>query len=723
MGKNRKGEHMPIKSSRREFMARSSGALLGLTLPVATIARAQATTLGDDTVSDRWTLDSSDGIAWNVADDQRLPHYDRLEMAGFQTAVIVRYESTQNRVLGLTLDVVFPNLLTIPNKTNGYIFRRYNLGDYPILSVDGEPIGDEKLNRVIINGVLTLQTQTDAGLQITRTIFPAREKAAIITNYIVSNGSQKPLKLTINRSTGSRERVTLGGSKTLAASVPPLTIIPNGFTEDVDTKESGYGVHRLTDWVDQLGDRTLAPGASSQFTVAFTGHRRVDPEVKVDGVQEEAARRTFVKDIASRLILETPDPVLNRMFQLGKTRTAEAIFKTKSGLMHSPGGDRYNGAIWANDQGEYSAPFFPFLGYDIGNDAFLNVFRLYAKYTNPGYNHLYFSIIQGGDGLSGPSDRGDMAMLAYGASWFALARGDRAIAEELFPFINWNLEYCRRRMNKAGVVVSELDEFERRFASGTNLHTSVLTYEALRLTAILARSLGHPEAEAAEYNRQAATLRKSIEAYFGAEVEGFHTYRYCDNSPNLRAWICSPLFAGITERKEGTIAALLSPKLWRPKGLVVGSERNDVWERTTLYALRGFFCVNEPDLALSRLQVYCRTHLLGEHVPYAIESLDEGDKEQLAGECTLFLRIFTEGLFGIRPAGLNSFNCKPSMPSVWNEMALRKVCAFGGTYDLEVKRNGKELALTITTGTDRVVRRLLPGEATTLKLPAPKKQL
>ena len=34
-------------------------------------------------------------------------------------------------------------------------------------------------------------------------------------------------------------------------------------------------------------------------------------------------------------------------------------------------------------------------------------------------------------------DRGDMAMIAYGASRFALAYGDKSTAKELWPLIEW----------------------------------------------------------------------------------------------------------------------------------------------------------------------------------------------------------------------------------------------------------------------------------------------
>ena len=56
-----------------------------------------------------------------------------------------------------------------------------------------------------------------------------------------------------------------------------------------------------------------------------------------------------------------------------------------------------------------------------------------------GYEPLPSSIIAEGDDIwNGAGDRGDAAMIAYGAARYrALARGSRAEAEELWPLIEW----------------------------------------------------------------------------------------------------------------------------------------------------------------------------------------------------------------------------------------------------------------------------------------------
>ena len=53
-------------------------------------------------------------------------------------------------------------------------------------------------------------------------------------------------------------------------------------------------------------------------------------------------------------------------------------------------------------------------------------------------------------------------MIAYGASRFALAGGDRQQAETLWPLIQWCLEYCHRKLTPEGVVASDADELEGR---------------------------------------------------------------------------------------------------------------------------------------------------------------------------------------------------------------------------------------------------------------------
>ena len=113
-------------------------------------------------------------------------------------------------------------------------------------------------------------------------------------------------------------------------------------------------------------------------------------------------------------------------------------------------------------------------------------------------------------------------MIAYGAARYALARGDKAEARELWPLIEWCLEYCNRKLTPAGVVASNSDELENRFR--LVMQTSVpltLYYDALRSAVMLGRELGVSAKQLNMYRNQANALEKAIEKHFGYEIEGF----------------------------------------------------------------------------------------------------------------------------------------------------------------------------------------------------------
>ena len=424
---------------------------------------------------------------------------------------------------------------------------------------------------------------------------------------------------------------------------------------------------------------------------------------------ECAKRRALVAEWQRNLVLDTPDPVIDAMFAFAKIRAAESIYDTKGGLMHGPGGERFYAAIWANDQAEYINPFFPFLGYDRGNRSALCSFGYFARYMNPDYRPIPSSIIaEGTDIWNGAGDRGDAAMIAYGAARYALARGDAAEAAEVWPLVEWCLEYCRRRLTGDGVVASDSDELEGRFPAGdANLCTSSLYYDALLSAAMLGRELHKPARQLAAYERQAAALRKNIDRHFGGMVEGFDTYRYYTGNDRLRAWICIPLTVGIDERKEATVEALFSPKLWTENGLLTRSGDKTFWDRSTLYALRGVYASGETEKATGYLSYYSGVRLLGDHVPYAIEAWPEGSQRHLSAESGLYCRILTEGVFGIRPTGFRSFTLTPRLPAAWDRMNLRNVRAFGSAFDIEVRRAAKGMEVAVTQDGREVVRKRL----------------
>ncbi len=507
------------------------------------------------------------------------------------------------------------------------------------------------------------------------------------------------------------------GAKTLEITVPEFSQ-----TIATDPEKGVEGSYRIRAELLGSGAFALEPSDSLVFDAVFQAYREDEKPLRPDIAAELAARRDFVRrQIDAKLILETPDPIIDTEFRFAKLRAAESIIKTRGGYMHAPGGESYYAAIWANDQAEYVNPFFPFLGYGIGNASALNSFRHFARFMNTDYRPLPSSIIaEGSDIWDGAGDRGDAAMIACGAARYALARGDRAEAEELWPLIEWSLEYCRRRLTSTGVVASDTDELEGRFPAGdANLCTSTLYYDALLSAVHLGRELGLKTAQTKRYAREAQALATAIERHFGAEVGGYHTYRYYAGNTTLRSWICMPLIAGLTERRTGTVSALLGPELLTDDGLLTEQGSTTFWDRSTLYALRGIYNAGESDQATDLLHRYSQRRLLGDHVPYPIEAWPEGSQRHLSAESGLYCRAVTEGLFGIRPTGLKSFDLTPSIPTTWDRMALRQVQAFGDDFDIVIQRiSASRLRIDVTPHKGTPLSFLIrPGATVRIALP------
>jgi hypothetical protein len=278
-------------------------------------------------------------------------------------------------------------------------------------------------------------------------------------------------------------------------------------------------------------------------------------------------------------------------------------------------------------------------------------------------------------------------MYAFGASLFALTCGDRGIAQKLFFAVDWCIEYCERRKNNQGAVLSETDELEGRFPSGVyNLSTNALYYGGLKYGALLARELGYPD-KVVLYEKRASDMYDVIENVFGAIMHKYETYRYYDENTTLRSWICLPLCMGITKRSEGTLNAMLSKRLWTENGLLTEEGDSTVWDRSTLYGFKGAFIGGKGDEIMDAFIGYCTKRLLGERVPYAVEAYPEGGKRHLSGESCLFCRIITDGILSISPCGLNSFSFVPKIPKGLDYIQLSNIHSFGKVFDICVEND------------------------------------
>ncbi|WP_255486787.1 hypothetical protein [Mucilaginibacter sp. SP1R1] len=646
--------------------------LLTIAVILILFSAAYAQTVSLPEQNDRWAIQRDGSIMWTI--DNRLPHADHIEMSGEKVSLWVAYKIDNDRSCYLTRAVVFPGFRMLPDDTRSHIAYTFDDNALPRMYVDGELLRPDasksginvQTKAISQHGVMRIEETAGqpASVKIEHSLFPSVDKPLAIESFKLTNVSTKPVTVSIEHL--KRETTTDTGS----SKQSPHTVI----------------IRSLND-----GRHTLQPGQSCTFSVAYSATDHPETPVSVSPDAEEKARRSRLDEISAPLQLQTPDSILNTMFSFAKIRATESIFKTKGGYMHSPGGLSYYAAIWANDQAEYINPYFAFSGDRIGNLSAMNAYRMFARYMNKNYKPLPSSIVAEGDTVwQGAGDRGDQAMIAYGASRYALTYGNVDSAKVLWPLISWCLEYSHRHINAQGVVESKSDELEGRFPSGkANLSTNCLYYDALISAAWLGKQLNLPKAQTDQYIRQAAMLKTNIEKYFGADIAGFHTYKYYETNDVLRAWICMPLAMGIYDRSQATVDALFSPKLWTADGLATEAGKDTFWDRSTLYALRGILQAGETDRAIAFLHYYSRRRLLGEHVPYAVEAYPEGNQRHLSAESGLYCRVFIEGLFGIRPTGFNSFNCTPRLPKGWKEMALNNIHAFGKNFDLKITRRNE----------------------------------
>lgn len=629
--------------------------------------------------ANRWIIDPSGSITWVI--DNKLPHADHVEMSGDSISAILRYKVNSDRSFQLERQLVWPMLRTIPNNTHASLIRTFSLDLISQMNVNGRPIKGEVVESLSLNGLMTVRSSS-GGLKIERVLFPSTEHSAFFECYKITNVQDKPL----------------------AIEIPHISVC-----YATDSQKGVKGSYQVQAESSGAGQFQLKKDETVNFSLAFTAsvQKQTFPPGRAE--MEKSLREKLLAEWQNNLILETPDPVLNRAFAFAKIRASESIYKTAGGYMHGPGGGAYYAAIWANDQAEYVGPFFPFMGYWKGNEATLNAYLHFARFMNPQYHPIPSSIIaEGIDIWNGAGDRGDAAMIAYGATRFCLALGDKQTALKLWPLIEWCLEYNRRQLTKDGVVASQSDELEGRFPSGdANLCTSSLYYDALLSAAQLGKELNRPGSLWKGYHLRAVQLKRSIESYFGRKVEGFETYRYYQGNEVLRSWICLPLTVGIFERKEGTIQALFSPRLWTSDGLATQAGDSTFWDRSTLYALRGVLQAGQTEKAIAFLHYYSNRRLLGEHVPYPVEAYPEGGQRHLSAESGLYCRIFTEGLFGIRPAGLNSFALTPQLPEKWNEMKLSRIHTCRKVFDVEVRREGAKIRVTVSSEGKIVSNRLM----------------
>jgi len=605
----------------------------------------------------------NDGISF-MADSDKLPHFNHIEMAGFETSSIISYKIDTDKSLKLYRFCVFPQIRVIPNETRGSL--SYNFDGVQLLF--DSPLKTEKVE---FNGLLSFYQNAD-DVKIKHTICPAYDKKALIEKITVKNTSDKQRAFTLKNKKPYKKI-----SKVYLVEDKVQVLFTDVFLNETYSDCKSQGV-------------LFEPYEEKVILVCCGTERLTAKQIE----EQLEKRKQFINRMQSCLQIITPDSTINRMAQFCKIRAGESIFNTKNGLMHAPGGGNYYAALWTNDQCEYANPLFAYLGYPSAKDQSNNCYKLFSELATAD-KAIPTSIVACGDDIwNGAGDRGDSSMFLYGLCRYLLTTGDKQNAIQFLPAVEIVQKYVESQITDEGIVKSDSDELENRFESGkANLSTACITYDAFISLHYLYKELGYAKQSEKAFNN-ALKIKNGIESYFGADVEGYKTYRYCKEESNLRSWICLPLVMGIDNRKDQTVSALLSDKLCRDNGMLTRSGEKTYWDRSLLYALRGLFYVGETEKAVDLLSKYTNERLLGFHPPYPIEAFPEGNSAQLSAESALYLRIFTEGILGYRPIGFDTFELKPNLPNDWDCFGIRNMELCGEALNIFIK-NGEVYTLNI----------------------------
>ncbi len=602
-------------------------------------------------MKDKWVLDGRE-IILNVK-RENCPQNDNIEMSGRKMSTVVYYGADESGVLQISRRTFFPTLRTIPDDTYASLMHEFGSESKITFLISGQPV-TEYAAQFRISGVLTAVARDEEGrLEIEHTLFPSVDKYALCEHVTVRNLTDLPLAIS--------------------------AVFPDEVTYDRGTK----GVYVLEQIMTGNREMKIKPGCSVSCGIIFSAGILYEERAGLEVGNELDTRLRFVSDIFDGgLVLKTGDPVIDLEFAFSKLRITESVFDTARGPMHSPGGQRYYGAVWANDEAEYAAPYFGFSGDPYGCRAMKTLMDLYRPFMHPLLYRIPSSIIsEGTDIWEAAGDEGDASMYLYGLSRFLLERGDREEAERYFDTIDWCVRYIKSRICENGAVTSDTDEAEGRFSSGsTNILTNSLSFGGLICASYLARDLGYPEKER-EYSETAVRLKTAIESVFGGSVEGYDTYMYYPGCEKIRAYSSSPLTVGIFDRAEETADAI-TERLWTGNEFLSSSDSSSFWDRSTLYSFRGFFSAGLGEKCFPLFRRYTENRLLGSRVPYPIEAWPEGEMSHLSAEGGLYARTVIEGIMGITPSGFKRFILRPGLSSQLSRASLSGVNAFGTCFDI-----------------------------------------
>ena len=237
----------------------------------------------------RWSLKNEGQICWNPQKTET--HHDHIEMSGKTVSVVLRY-GVENGKFILNKSMVWPMLRTIPNNTHASLMRRYGWNVLDMVSINGRALTSEQVESIELKGILKVVSNYDEGRRgqwkIIREYFPSTEQPALLESYQIINT----------------------GTKELVIELPQIN--QKSFT---DPQKGVTGSFYIETNIDKSGYFTLQPGEDLTFGATLLAYKEGESAPPIDVLKEKALRQDWVNELMGKLVLETPDPIIDRMFE------------------------------------------------------------------------------------------------------------------------------------------------------------------------------------------------------------------------------------------------------------------------------------------------------------------------------------------------------------------------------------------------------------------------
>ena len=79
-------------------------------------------------------------------------------MSGLKVSTVLRYGVNADGSFELNKSMVWPMLRTIPNNTHASLMRRFACNATDMVSVNGQSLSGEKVNKITLDGKMTVES-------------------------------------------------------------------------------------------------------------------------------------------------------------------------------------------------------------------------------------------------------------------------------------------------------------------------------------------------------------------------------------------------------------------------------------------------------------------------------------------------------------------------------------------------------------------------------------